>query len=186
MSEVVQAITACRSGNMQEFTFLYQTYVRRIYDFSYYKVFDKAIAEDVTSEVFFRALKNFASFRGNSEGEFASWLYRIAYTHIVDLGKKHVEYIDVDVITDTHGEAIDHARSIDAKTKLAEVLTFLDTLPDRDKHILTMRIWDELPFAEIAALTGESEGNCKQIVSRSLQKIQNNIAFLLFLVLFIR
>ncbi len=186
MPDLEQAIIACRSGDMWSFSILYNAQVKKIYDFVFYKVFEKELAEDITSEVFMKALKSFSTFRGNSFGEFASWLYKIAYTHVVDHSRKHQEKIDVEIIAETHGESQDIAASIDAKTKLSEVLGFLDTLPIRDKDILVMRIWDELSFAEISELTGESVGNCKQIVSRSLKKIQDNIAFLLFLVFFIR
>jgi DNA-directed RNA polymerase specialized sigma24 family protein len=41
-----------------------------------------------------------------------------------------------------------------------------------------MRIWDELSYEEIAAITGESVANAKQIVSRSLTKIAANVSYL--------
>jgi len=71
-----------------------------------------------------------------------------------------------------------HATDIDNRSKLEEVLTFMDTLSERDRLILSMRVWDELSYEEIAAITGESVANCKQIVSRSLAKISANVSYL--------
>ncbi len=68
---------------------------------------------------------------------------------------------------------------IDNRSKLEEVLVFLETLSQRDRTILTMRIWDELSYEEIADITGESVANTKQIVSRSLAKIVANIEYMM-------
>jgi RNA polymerase sigma-70 factor (ECF subfamily) len=131
-------------------------------------------------------IKSIGSFRGTTEAELCSWLLRIAYNLIADSARSHTETTDIDAIAETHGEDTDHARVIDSKNKLQEVLGYLDTLDPLHRDIITMRIWDELSFAEIAAITGKSVDNCKQITSRTLKKIQDNVAFLLFLVFFIR
>ena len=71
-----------------------------------------------------------------------------------------------------------HAADIDNQSKLEEVLNFMNTLSERDRLILSMRVWDELSYEEIAAITDESVANCKQIVSRSLAKISANVSYL--------
>jgi DNA-directed RNA polymerase specialized sigma24 family protein len=43
--------------------------------------------------------------------------------------------------------------NIDNKTKLQEVLTFMDTLSERERIILTYRIWDDMSYAEISEIT---------------------------------
>jgi RNA polymerase sigma-70 factor (ECF subfamily) len=133
-----------------------------------------------------KAIRSLASFRGTNEAELGAWLLRIAYNLIVDSARSHHEVTDIEDITETHGESVDHANVIDSKNKLEEVLGYLDTLEPLHKDILIMRIWNELSFAEISAITGKSVDNCKQITSRTLKKIQDNIAFLFFLVFFIR
>ncbi len=52
----------------------------------------------------------------------------------------------------------------------------MDTFSERDRLIVTMRIWEELSYEEISIITGESVSNAKKIVSRSLAKITANIS----------
>jgi RNA polymerase sigma-70 factor (ECF subfamily) len=183
---VLEALDRYKQGDIDAYGVIYSQFVRKVYDFCYYKTFDKDRAEDITSEVFMKGIKSIGSFRGTAEAELGSWLLKIAYNLIVDGARAHRDTSDLDVIAETHGESVDHATVIDSKNKLEEVLGYLDTLKPLHKDILIMRIWDELSFAEIAAVTGKSADNCKQIVSRTLREIQDNIAFLLFLVFFIR
>lgn len=183
---IIEALDRYRGGDLDAYGTIYTHFVRRVYDFCYYKTFDKVVAEDITSDVFMKGIKSLSSFRGTTEAELGSWLLRIAYNLIVDSSRAHRETVDMDDIAEIRGESPDHATVIDSKNKLEEVLGYLDTLEPLHKDILIMRIWDELSFTEIAAITGKSADNCKQIVSRTLKKIQDNVAFLLFLVFFIR
>ena len=64
---------------------------------------------------------------------------------------------------------------IDNRDELHRVLVYMDTLPDRDRHIVMMRIWDELSYDEISRITGVSVANSKKIVSRTLEKIAANV-----------
>ena len=73
--------------------------------------------------------------------------------------------------------------NIDNKTKLEEVIQYLGTLSERERIILTYRIWDDLSYDEISAITGESVDNCKKIVSRTLGKIAANVTPLTFITL---
>ena len=73
------------------------------------------------------------------------------------------------------------ARSVDAKSKLEEVLGFMQIFSERDRMILIYRIWEDLSYEEISQITGESVSNCKKIVSRSLEKIAANISYLFYL-----
>ena len=50
-------------------------------------------------------------------------------------------------------------------------------LPERDRAIITMRIWDDLSYEEIAKISGESLSNAKKIVSRGLEKISANVSY---------
>lgn len=54
------------------------------------------------------------------------------------------------------------------------------------KEILILRIWDDLAYEDIAKITGKSVDNCKKIVSRVLESVRSNVAYLFFFALFIR
>jgi RNA polymerase sigma factor (sigma-70 family) len=58
---------------------------------------------------------------------------------------------------------------------IEKVLTYMQTLSERERSILTLRIWDDLSYEEISKITGESVANSKKIVSRTLEKISANV-----------
>lgn len=75
------------------------------------------------------------------------------------------------------GYETDISRDIDSRDTLAQVLEYMEQLSPREKSILTLRIWDELSYEEIAEITGESVANSKKIVSRTLEKIAANVSY---------
>lgn len=64
-------------------------------------------------------------------------------------------------------------------------MNFLQTLSEKERTIFTMRIWDELSYAEISEITGESVSNAKKIVSRTMAKIAANITYIFIFSLFL-
>lgn len=147
----------------------------------YHRTLDTSLTEDIVSEVFMKAFKTITNFRGNTEGEYFSWILRIAYTTMIDALRKDESHESVEDNDEALGYSTDHADDIDNRAKLTEVTTFIKTLTEREQTILTLRIWDELSYEEISAITGESVANAKQIVSRSLAKIGANVAHILLI-----
>lgn len=170
-----------RNGNLALFGSLYDASYEKIYAFVYHRTLDDIDTQDIVSDVYMKALKSIGSFRWSTEWEFFSWIYRIAYTTLIDSTRwtKHTDSIEENELDP--GFEINNAESVDNKSKLEEILTFMDTFSERDRLILTMRIWDDLSYDEIAIITGESVSNAKKIVSRSLAKISANIAHLFIL-----
>lgn len=64
-------------------------------------------------------------------------------------------------------------------------MNFLQTLTERERTLLTMRVWDGLSYTEISEITGESVANAKKIVSRTMAKISANITYLFIFSLFL-
>jgi RNA polymerase sigma-70 factor (ECF subfamily) len=75
---------------------LYDSYIEGIYKFIFLKIFDKEIAEDLTSEVFMKALKKIHTFKQEGTNTFKSWIYTIAYNTIIDYTRKRKENISIE------------------------------------------------------------------------------------------
>jgi len=174
-----------RSGNADAFGSLYELHVRKIYDFLYYKTFDQETAEDLTQETFFKALKKIDSFKGSTVAEFSSWLYKIAYHTAIDHFRTSDTHGELDEASEQVAYSENFGADIDHRSKLEEVMDYLNTISADQKDILVMRIWDELSYAEISEITGKTVDNCKKIVSRALAQIQSNIAYLCILAHFL-
>ncbi len=170
-----------REGDPETFEALYDRYVRKIYDFLFFKTFDRETAEDLTQDAFFKILRSAKAFKGSTEAEFRSWAYSIAYHAFVDHSRSSKETADLDAVAETHGASENHAERIDRSDTLSEVLSYLSGIPESQREIVVMRVWDDLSYAEISEITGKSVDSCKKTVSRVLAQIQANVAYALLL-----
>lgn len=175
---LLQSLDRFRSGDSSAFSDIYDASYDTVYRFVYHRTLDTVFTEDIISDIYMKVLKNISTLRATSEWEFFSWILRIAYTTLIDVVRREKPTDSLDDMIHEPGYEKNHAADIDNHSKLEEVLTFMETLSERDRLILSMRVWDELSYEEIASITGESVANCKQIVSRSLAKISANVSYL--------
>lgn len=177
-----ELIGLCQKWHSEYFWELYETYVDQIYKFIYLKTYQEELAQDLTSETFLKAFDKIHTFKNDEESHFKAWIYRIAYNLVIDNYKKQKEKVDIDEIIET-GYSQDFGKDIDNKETLKEVFAYFDTLNQKHKDILIMRLWDDLSYKEISALSWESVDNCKKIVSRTLKKVPNTqiVMLLIFL-----
>ena len=75
-------VQSCQKGSVEDFGRLYDLYIKKIYNFIYYKTHHQETAEDLVSIVFTKALKKINTF--DNSGTFSAWLYRIARNTVID------------------------------------------------------------------------------------------------------
>lgn len=150
---ILAAINQIHDGNQSAFGELYDASYDAVYRFIYHRTLDTHLTEDIVSAVYMKAIKNLRSLQATSEGEFFSWILRIAYTTLIDTMRKTKPEDSLEDMTVEPGYERDISRDVDNRTKLEEVLSFMNTLSERDRVILSMRIWDELSYEEIAEIT---------------------------------
>lgn len=174
-------ILQSQAGNTEAFGLIYDRHVRTIYNFIYYKVFDKEVAEDLTSQTFFKALKNVDSI--DPDRPVVSWLYKIAQNSVLDhyRSARHTE--DIDDFWDIHDESEDVVGNLDTEVDMKRVKKYLNELSTLERDIILMRVWQEMPYQAIAEVVGKSEANCKMIYSRSMKKLKSIIPLALLLLL---
>ena len=83
-----RVIRAAQAGDREAFAWLYETYVDRVYHYLLRRMGQPADAEDVTAEVFIRAMKALKSFEFRG-APFIAWLFRIAHNTAINHLKKH-------------------------------------------------------------------------------------------------
>jgi RNA polymerase sigma-70 factor, ECF subfamily len=143
------------------------------------------MAEELTSDTFFKAVQQRHTFRGATFAQYKTWILSIAYHAWIDQHRTEHQSDDLEVATETIGAVPDYASSIDASEQLARALQYLENLGPPKKEVILMAIWDDLPYKEIALITGLSLANIKKIVSRTLPDIAAHIsAFLPAIFLF--
>ncbi|MCU0678942.1 MAG: RNA polymerase sigma factor [Planctomycetes bacterium] len=175
-NEELGAIKACQTGQTEEFSRLYDAYIRKIYDFIYYKTTHKETAEDLTSVTFMKALEKIYSF-SPAKGTFQAWLYQIARHTVIDHYRSKKDAADIADIWDLSGNE-DLERDLDLRTKLAAVEKYLAKLKVEQRDIIIMRVWQEMSYAEIAAILGKSEASCKMAYSRAISLLRQNVSLI--------
>lgn len=178
-----ELVIQCQSGNLSMFWELYDRYIDRIYKFIYIKTSSREIAEDIASEVFYKAMNSIGSFRSAEEGtSFKSWIYTIANNKVIDFYRTQKQVSDIEDCYDLwiHN---DFSWDVDNKDKIDKVLAFIETLKVDQKEVVLLRVWEDLSYKEISEITGKSLDNCKKIVSRSLKNIQANFILILLIIL---
>lgn len=170
MDNEANLIEKARQGDREALGGLYDTYVRRIYNFVYYRVGGQELAEDLTSDIFFKALEKIKSFdtkRKNSS--FGAWLYRIARNRVIDHYRANRPTASFEENENDLSDGGLIAEDLKQRSARQEVLKYLDILKLEQKELLLLRIWDERPYREISLITGKSEAALKMAFGRAIK-----------------
>jgi len=150
------------AGNENALAILINRHQSKIYGFIYSKIEDRDLADDIFQDTFMKVIKTLKSNSYNEEGKFLPWVMRISHNLIVDhyrrnkkmpLLRETNKFSIFSVLTDTslniEGRIITDVIENDLKKIIQE-------LPDDQKEVLMMRIYQDYSFNEIAELTGVS------------------------------
>lgn len=171
-----------RDGDREAFGRLYGLFAERIYAYFYYRSLSRETAEDLTSTVFVKVLEGLEGFRPGGGG-FSAWIFTIARNALTDHYRRASR---VEAVGDFSSGAWDLADEADLEMEAAErdrwerLRPFLAELSPEQREILIMRLWDELPYREIARITGKAEGACKMAYSRALAFLREAMPLSLF------
>ena len=134
----------------------------KIYNFIYSKVFDRDTAEDIFQETFIKVIKTLKRGVYNEEGKFLPWVMRISHNLVIDFFRKNnripiFDNNDEFDIFQLIGDGNPNAEKVMIEEQVVEDLQkLIIELPDDQKDVLTMRLYKDMSFKEIAESTGVS------------------------------
>lgn len=171
-SRLIALVELARGGDAEAFGMLYDHYHTSVYRFLYYRVGSVALAEDLTSETFFRALRSMGSFRWQGK-DFGAWLMTIARNLTADhykAGRTRLEYATEDM--GAHDSVTEGPEtSVLASLTNDALLSALKELPTEQQECLIMRFLQGLSIAETAKVLGRSDGAVKQLQLRGVRNL---------------
>ena len=162
---------------------VYERYFELVYGYVARRVRDRAATEDLTSEVFRKALAHIDRFKWTG-APFGAWLLRIASNVIADRAKRQAkDGVRVDESSLMVGLPLRmHAGSpqtqqteLEESERRAWVIRKVDELPDDQRRVVRMRFAEEKSIRQIAEELGRSEGAIKQLQLRALQNLRKEL-----------
>ena len=163
-----QGLIEAAQADPGRFAELYERYFERIYAFIASRVRDRSETEDLTAEVFHRALANLARFEWRGT-PFAAWLYHIAHNAIADRGKRIVFESN---LPDPADPAAPAEAEMEEAERRARLFQSVNRLPADQRRVIVLRFAHQKSIREIAGELGRSEGGVKQLQVRALENLR--------------
>jgi RNA polymerase sigma-70 factor, ECF subfamily len=168
------AVEAARR-DPRAFEALYRKYVAQVYSFALYELRDQHAAEDLTAQVFMRALAGLRNFHEQAEppdSSFRVWLFQIARNALSNERRRVRRHpaasldaaLEMPALDDVQGTAVE-------RDELREALSAIDLLPADRRRALVLRFVNEMNTREISQVLGRSEGATRVLIHRSLQAL---------------
>jgi RNA polymerase sigma-70 factor, ECF subfamily len=158
-----------------KFEALYEQNFERVYFFVVSRVHDRATAEDLTSEVFHKALANLPTYEWRGT-PFAAWLYRIAANAIADQYKHSNREQQADDETfDPPAQTNFSSKELEFVERHAFFFGLVEKLPEIQHRVVCERFIEERSIKEIAQRLGKTEGAVKQLQFRALETLREQV-----------
>lgn len=175
-------VASYMGGDNDAFTELYERYIKRIYDFVYFKTHHKQTAEDITSQTFLQMMEKIDSFNPK-KGAFSAWLHRIARNLVIDHFRASKPTKDIEDVWDLSDDT-DIEKDADTAVKLEAVQGVLKKLNAKQREVILLRLWHGYTFAEIADAVSSTEAACKMQYKRGMNAVRKDMVLVLFLLFF--
>ena len=157
-----------------QFSELYENYFELVYAFVARRLRERGATEDVTAEVFHKALKNLPRYRWTG-APFAVWLFRIASNLIADRARRETRSgasSEVDLESSADNPQTNLQAEIEQSERQAIVFRLVSELGEDQQRVIVMRFAEDRSIAEIARELGRTEGAIKQLQFRAMHNLR--------------
>jgi RNA polymerase sigma-70 factor (ECF subfamily) len=161
-----QRLVEAAQADPARFLDLYDRHFHRLYAYVIRRAASRAEAEDVTSEVFHRALAKLHTYEWRGV-PFAAWLFRIAANELADRRKQFARESG-----EPPGDVEANNPDVERRTMLYELV---HRLPDDQRRVIELRFGEGRSIAEAASAMRRSEGAVKQLQRRALEHLRASL-----------
>lgn len=155
---------------------LYERYVKKIYNYIYYRTSNQHDAEDLTARVFFKAMAHIENYEDKGV-PFQAWLYRIAHNLVAnwhrDRGRRKIIPLDEYVAASLTSDSPHHHAEDSEEREL--LLAAIRRLPPERQQLLILKFVDHLSNADIGEAMGRTEGAIKSLYHRTLLALRDDL-----------
>lgn len=163
---------ACVDGSRDAFDIIVTRHRRSVYQLCYRFAGNHEDAADLSQEVFLRAYRSLAGFKGHSS--LATWLYRIGVNVCLNkVGGRRVRVEPLDESRPLPAAGPDAVARLLAQERAAAVRAAIARLPDKQRSALILRVYHDLSHKDIAGVLGSTEGAVKANFFHALRRLRS-------------
>lgn len=152
------------------FGILYETHLDRVYRYVYYRVGSTAEAEDLTEQVFLKAWEAIERYEARGV-PFIAWLYRLAHNLVVDYYRARRPTMPLEDVAEAEEPGANTLDSVENELDAEEVRLAVRKLSPEHQQLIVLRFVEGLSHAEVAQITGKTEGATRVVQYRALQSL---------------
>lgn len=175
-----------KRGDSDAFAELVRRYQRPLFNFSVRYVNNREVAREITQDAFLRVVRRSADFK--HESRFSTWIFAITRNLCVDALRKarHRNHPSLDEVREGRSPLMEKIsagrKSPDGERETSNnelregLLRAVDRLPEEQREVFLMRQLGNIPFGEIARITGIGENTVKSRMRYALEHLQRELA----------
>jgi RNA polymerase sigma-70 factor (ECF subfamily) len=174
--EQEKALIERAKNSSEAFGELYDMYYDQIFGYALRRSADIDTAKDITSAVFFKALKHIKNYQWQGV-PFSHWLYRIANREILDHHNKRKRETSYEIATNVSDTAFQEElvagkNELDKHEDYLDLQNYILKLPFKYQEVITLRYFEDRDIIEIASILRKPEGTVKSLLHRGIDRLR--------------
>jgi RNA polymerase sigma-70 factor (ECF subfamily) len=169
-ADEARLIQRAQQGDEQAISELYRRHVDVVYRYIWARVRDETVAEDLTAQVFLKALEGLPTYKDTGK-PFLAWLYRIAYARTVDHWRQQERRVEVPLDESLPTGEPRPGVLLEMEDDWVTAVDLMAKLTDDQQAVLMLRFIGEMSLAQVAETLGKTVGAAKAIQHRALASL---------------
>lgn len=174
MTTEQQLIKQAQKGNLSAFEALYERHYTAVYTYIYYRVGERPLAEDLTSDVFERMVTKLDSYV-IGERPFIAWLYTIAGNLVKNHHKRNNRIQWLPISEQDVQEEDNLMKRLSKKLSMEQLSEALEALTDDQKDVIVLRFLKSESISTVAESLGKTETGIKALQRRAINALRREL-----------
>jgi RNA polymerase sigma-70 factor (ECF subfamily) len=135
---------------------------------------DQTVAEDVTSEVFMKALRSIGRYQDTGR-PFSAWLLQISVNAVHDRYRAARTFEDIDEQRDLASAGPGLEELAAQRDELRRIWAVVETLPKQQRMAMVLKFQEDMKIEDIAGVMGKTPGAVKLLIHRGVSKVRDSV-----------
>lgn len=164
-----------KQHDQEAFAQLYEEYFDRIYRYLVFKIGNAMEAEDMTQQVFLKALRSISSFKWKGVS-FSAWLFRIAHNQAIDYLRRKTKRVAVPLNEALVSSGDNPQMMAEQREDIEQLISAAKHLTRAQREVISLRFAGDLSVAEVAKTMGRSEGAVKALQHSAIVSLRKALS----------